>query len=79
MRYMTEKNKVTQREETLDYAYINDTQVELDDGRVTRTTFIRIVRPETVDAKEIHTYSAEDVMVDLDGDGNIIGVTVFTL
>lgn len=72
-------DKIVHREETLDYAYISDTKVKLPDGRETRTTFIRIVRPETVNVERINTYDAESVMVDTDENGQIIGVTVFSI
>jgi uncharacterized protein YuzE len=54
-----------------DYVYVRD--IEIDNGF--RNTFIRLVRPGEIKSNFVESYDAEDCTVDVDQDGNIVGVT----
>lgn len=58
-------------ERETDYGYVRDDTVE----GVQRVAFMRVVRPNTT--KPAETFTANEAHVDIDAEGNIIGITVF--
>lgn len=58
-------------ERETDYGYVRDDKVE----GVQRVAFMRVVRPDTI--KPATSYTANEAHVDVDAEGNIIGITVF--
>lgn len=65
----TEEAVVTRSRET-DYAYI-----QTSDAGGVRYTFLRVVRPDTV--MPANTYTTTDAHVDIDANGEVIGITAF--
>lgn len=60
------------RDEEVNYAYIRDTEIEVDQD-VVRTSFVRLVRPCTMQPGNTLITEAH---VDVDGNGDIVGISL---